>query len=707
MERGDYGSALASQLAAVGIASDAAGNLFFATSGNYLDYLAVPSGGRVRELTGGNMFGVAGTGQVGADGDGGLAVNAQLNDPMGVAVDGAGNFYIADTYNYRIRKVSVQNKNITTIAGSGAPGYSGDGGAATSAQIGRPFRIAVDASGNIYIADFDNNVIRKVDAATGIIKTIAGTGTAGYSGDNGPATSATMDRPSALALNAAGDLFFFDFGKNVLRKVSAATGIITTVAGSGIRGYGGDNGPALSALLGRSYGIAVDASGTIYMADVDNGVIRMLTTGTTACTYAVSPLAPQVDIAGGNVTLTITTGASCAWSLPALPNWITAAGATSGTGTANVTLVVAANTGAARNASLTVAGSTVTISQAAGVCTYSISPEGQFFAAAGGNGTFQLVAASGCSWTVSSAQPWVTLTGATGGNGTGTIAYQVAANAGAERQGTITYLPGGDVRSGDFSSAPTPYTINQSSGSVAGLAGAGSLAHFAAAGGWTTTFTLVNTGASTATAQLDFTGDNGSPIVLPLSLPQTNQTGLSGSTIQQTLPAGGVLPIVSAGLTSQPEVTGVAELLTTGKVGGYSVFTYQSAPDTQWFTASRQEAVVPLETRNAPSYVLAFDNTNGVLYRGRRIEHVGPGCEYPGCHPQRLGRGGEVGYAHAAGGRPRRVPSDHQLSADSEPNRHSSVHNRHGRANQCARNSSKSAALVHFHSGAGGGRVQR
>lgn len=272
---GDYGPATSAQLAAVGIASDAAGNLFFAAPGNYF---AKHNGGRVRKTVGGNMFTAAGTGQAGYDGDGNPATNAQLNHPMGVAVDGAGNLYIADTYNYCIRKVSAQDKIISTIAGSNTPGYSGDNGAAVSAQIGRPFRIAVDAAGNTFIADFDNAVIRRVDAASGIIRTVAGTGVAGYSGDGGLAVNAQIDRPSALAVNAAGDLFFFDLGNSVLRKVS--NGVITTVAGNGIRGRSGDNGPALSAELGRSFGIAVDATGRIYLADVDNNLLRVLTVDT-------------------------------------------------------------------------------------------------------------------------------------------------------------------------------------------------------------------------------------------------------------------------------------------------------------------------------------------------------------------------------------------------------------------------------------------
>jgi hypothetical protein len=588
---GDYGAAAAAQLSAIGIASDATGNLFLATPGNYL---AVPNGGRIRKVTGGNIFSVAGTGQLGYGGDGNLASNATLNDPMGVAVDGSGNIYFADTHNYRIRKVSAQSKIISTIAGDGTNAYNGDNAAATNAQLSRPFRIAVDAAGNTYIADFDNSVIRKVTATTGVITTIAGTGTAGYSGDNGLASNAQIDRPSALAVNAAGDLFFFDLGNNVLRKVDASTGVISTVAGNGIRGFSGDMGLALNAELGRSYGIAVDNSGNIYLADVDNNVIRKLSTGQAACTFTVTPLASQVSASGGFVTLTIAANASsCAWSLPTLPTWITGSTASSGMGTARVTLTVSANGGVARSATLNILGSTVTITQAAGVCTYVTSPAGQFFASAGGAGTFQVIADGGCGWKVTGTQSWIALTGATSGSGNATVSYQVAANSGATRQATLSV--GGAA-----------YTIEQSAGAVSGLVNAGSMAHFASAGGWKTTFTLVNTGASAATAQLDFTGDNGSAVVLPLSLPQTGETDLSGSTIQRSLAAGAVLPIVSTGLTGDKGKTGEARLLSTGSINGFSVFEFQPSTD-----STRQEAVVPLETRSANTYLLAFDNTNG------------------------------------------------------------------------------------------------
>jgi hypothetical protein len=300
-----------------------------------------------------------------------------------------------------------------------------------------------------------------------------------------------------------------------------------------------------------------------------------------------------VGASGGNVTLAITAGASCTWSVAGLPDWITVSGTSTGAGPANVTLVIAANTSAARNINLNVAGSAVGISQAAAPCSYTLSPTGQFFPTSGGSGTFQVIAYTGCAWTVTGIPDWVTIGGATSGNGAGTIAYQVAANASLSRQATLSV-------------AGSAYEINQTGTGITGLVSTGSLAHFASAGGWKTTFTLVNLGATDATAQWNFLSDTGSAEVLPLSLPQTSQTGMAGSTIQQPIPAGAVLPVESAGLFSAAELTGGAQLLATGNVAGFSVFRYQASAQ-----GATQEAVVPLETRNASSYWLAFDNTNG------------------------------------------------------------------------------------------------
>ena len=264
-----------------GVAVDSSGNLYIADRDNFL----------VREVTSGTLTTVAGnTGASYAGyylGDNGPATSAGLSDPQSVAVYSAGSlFYIADTYNNAIRKVS--GGTITTVASQGptagnnaaTAGYLGNNGPATSAELNTPFGVAVDSSGNFYIADSLNNVVRKVSGGT--ITTVAGPGptsgnpaTAGYSGDNGPATSATLNHPDGVAVDSSGNIYIADTGDNVIRKVST-NGIITTVAGNGTAGYTGDGGVATSAELNAPYGVAVDSSGTLYIADRDNNVVRMV-----------------------------------------------------------------------------------------------------------------------------------------------------------------------------------------------------------------------------------------------------------------------------------------------------------------------------------------------------------------------------------------------------------------------------------------------
>ena len=216
---------------------------------------------------------VAGTGAPGEfgggfGGDGGAAVAAQLNIPTGVALDGAGNLYIADQFNHRIRKVDATGV-ISTVAGNGTQGYGGDGGAATAAQLNRAVGVALDAAGNLYIADVWNHRIRKVDAA-GVISTVAG---GGSGGDGGPATEARLFFPRDVALDGAGNLYIADEGNNRIRKVDTA-GVISTVAGNGTRGFGGDGGPAVAAQLHWPRGVALDGAGNLYIADTDNHRIR-------------------------------------------------------------------------------------------------------------------------------------------------------------------------------------------------------------------------------------------------------------------------------------------------------------------------------------------------------------------------------------------------------------------------------------------------
>ena len=224
---------------------------------------------------------VAGSGTAGFSGDGGAATAALLNTPSGVALDGAGNLYISDGLNHRIRKVDSSG-NISTVAGTGTQGYGGDGGAATAALLNTPADVALDGAGNLYIVDNNNHRIRKVDSA-GNISTVAGTGTAGFSGDGGAAMAALLNHPVGVALDALGNLYIADQLNHRIRKIATvpgfsagilSTGVITTVAGDGAQGYGGDGGAAVAAQLNLPVGVALDGAGNLYIADRSNNRIR-------------------------------------------------------------------------------------------------------------------------------------------------------------------------------------------------------------------------------------------------------------------------------------------------------------------------------------------------------------------------------------------------------------------------------------------------
>ncbi|MEO6912273.1 MAG: Ig-like domain repeat protein, partial [Edaphobacter sp.] len=231
----------------------------------------------------GNITTVAGTGTQGFSGDNGLATTARLDSPQGLALGAGDSLYIADTHNHRVRKLDLASGLITTIAGTTA-GFSGDNGPATAARLDLPTALAVDANGNVYVADTQNYRIRKIAAASGILTTVAGNGVQGFSGDNGPATAAAIDSPSGLAIDAAGDLYFSDTHNHRVRRIAAATGIISTIAGTGTAGYSGDSSPGTAARLALPGGLSIDSAGNLYIADTGNQRIRRIDAITGAIT---------------------------------------------------------------------------------------------------------------------------------------------------------------------------------------------------------------------------------------------------------------------------------------------------------------------------------------------------------------------------------------------------------------------------------------
>jgi cysteine-rich repeat protein len=261
---GDGGAATSAQLSLpYGVMPDGLGNLYIAASAN----------ARIRRVDpAGNITTVAGT-SIGFSGDGDLATNAQFSFPAGMSFDGAGNLYIADKGNGRIRRVDTRGY-ISTFAGAGGVGATGDGGSATSV-VWYADALAADPAGNLYVSDPGAHcTIRRIDTR-GVITTVAGTGSCGYGGDRGPATSALL-RPAAVAV-ALGNIYVDDYGNNRIRRVDPA-GVITTVAGTGIGGFSGDGGPATNAQISNATGVAADELGNLYIADYSNGRIRFVDT---------------------------------------------------------------------------------------------------------------------------------------------------------------------------------------------------------------------------------------------------------------------------------------------------------------------------------------------------------------------------------------------------------------------------------------------
>ena len=270
---GDGGVATAAQIYYPhNLALDAAGNIYFPDYGN----------ARIRKITisTGLISTIAGTGTAGYNSDGILATSALINQPTSLTFDNNGDLYFTDRANQRVRKITTSTGIITTVAGTGTGGFSGDGGAAITAQLSGPNEVAFDAAGNLFISDWFNQRVRKVDKVTGIITTITGTGVAGWNADNIAATTAQINGPCGIIFDNAGNIFIAEYPGCRIRKITISTGLITTVAGTGTGGFSGDGGAATSALLNFPAYISFDAAENMYIGDDGNHRIRKITAGT-------------------------------------------------------------------------------------------------------------------------------------------------------------------------------------------------------------------------------------------------------------------------------------------------------------------------------------------------------------------------------------------------------------------------------------------
>jgi sugar lactone lactonase YvrE len=306
---GDGGPAVGAYLGSPGgglamVALDASGNLF--TTSNDAGVARVR---RVDAVTR-RISTHAGSGALGPPAENVPAKTANLSatglGSPGVAVDGSGNVFVVTDGARRVRRIDAATGLIATVAGTGASGNTGDGGPATSATFTRISGVALDSAGNLFVADLSAHRVRRVDAVTGIVAAYAGTGTRGFSGDNGPAVSADLWFPQGLAVDGSGDLYVWDTGNSRIRRVHA--GVIATVAGNGVGGFGGDGGPATSANLNGAAGLAVDSSGRIYISDTGNHRVRRVSAAGTITTIAGTGTRASAGDFGLAVSASLTPG---------------------------------------------------------------------------------------------------------------------------------------------------------------------------------------------------------------------------------------------------------------------------------------------------------------------------------------------------------------------------------------------------------------
>ena len=545
---GDGGAATAATLNhPMGVSVDGSGNLYIADGNNQ----------RIRKVNpSGVISTIAGSATTGGfSGDGGAATLAQLNAPNGVAIDASGNIYIADESNNRIRKVSTSGI-INTIAGNGTGGYGGDGGAATSAALYYPQGVAVDGSGNVYIADWFNHRIRVVNSA-GVIKTFAGNGTAGYSGDTSPATSATLNYPSGVAVDPAGNVYIADYSNNRIRKVGT-TGIIFTYSGNGLPAFSGDGGPANAAQVFEPWGVAVDPYSNLYIADWGNRRVRAVLPGTTdavcvGSTIVLSDVTPGGIWTGSNIHATVTSTGIVIGVTPGLDTVVY----TLPTG-CSVTKVVVVNANPTIGTSVPIppcAGSAITLT-ASGGTTYTWSPGTGLSATTGAT----VVATLGSTTTYS-------VTGATGGCST-TAVITVS----------VVSVPAISAGAGVAICTGTSATLTASGGTTytwspgAGLSVTTGATVTATPTG-TTTYTITGTTTGCSGTAITTVTVNGLPVISAgagVAICTGSSTTLTaiGGTIYTWSPGTGLSATTGATVTANP--TGTTTYTITGTTAGCS-----------------------------------------------------------------------------------------------------------------------------------------
>ena len=499
--------------------------------------------------------------------DGGKTFSA---DNQGLAIYASASQH----YTWSIRFAPPSLPHVVAAATTSGVYISNVGGAwtdITSNAITRWFSAIAWTGDSLYAATFGEGVLKaSISAITPILSITPSSANIGAAGGTGSVAVAALSPSAAWTATTTASWIAVTSG--------------ASVSGNGFVGYSimpnSSTNPRTGTIMIGGYTFTVLQAGAA--------------PSTSSCAYAVSPTSLQAPTPGGNLTINIETTSSCSWAVSNLPSWITIPGASSGTGSVTVTLVAAPNSGTALSATIMVAGISVAVTQAAsGGCTYAINPGGQAFSAAGGSGTITITAGAGCFWTAVSSASWITISGANSGTSNGAVIYQVAANTGDAQTGTITI--------GNLS-----FVVLEAAASIAGYTSAGSMAQLASAGSWTTTFTVVNTGSTAAQIRFNFFDNNGNPLMLPLTFPQSpNAAGpLLAATLDQTISPGAEVVIQSTGPLSQPTLVGWAQLLTTGNISGFALFSQANG-------SAVQDAEVPLDNRNDNGYIVPFDNTNG------------------------------------------------------------------------------------------------